>query len=89
MSNIFDEDAIGAGLDGVDLQAMAKRQLVASAAVAVVIGLGVILMAMAPASRNYAEVATHRSSTVQQPQFVSRTIDGVAEVGRQRRIELP
>lgn len=89
MSTIFDEDAIEAGLGGVDLQAMAKRQLVASVAVAVVIGLGVILMAMAPASRNYAEVATHKSSIVQQPRFVSRTIDGVAEVKQQRRIELP
>ena len=89
MSSIFDEDAIEAGLDNVDLQAMARRQFVASAAVAVVIGVGAILMAMAPASRDYAEVATHKASAVQQPKFVSRTIGGVAEVKQPRPIELP
>jgi hypothetical protein len=68
---------------------MAKRQFVASVAVAVVIGLGVILMAMAPTGRNYAEIAAHKSSAVQQPRFVSRTTDSVAEAKQQRPIELP
>jgi hypothetical protein len=89
MSNIFDEEAIGSGLGGVDLHAMAKRQFVASVAVAAVIGVAMIFMAMAPTSHNYAEIAGQKTSAVQQPTFVSRTTDNVAEVRQQRRIELP
>jgi hypothetical protein len=89
MSNISDEDAIESGFGDVDLQAMAKRQLVASVAVAAVIGLGVILVAMAPTSRDYAGIAMHKSSIAQQPRFVSRATDSVAEARQQRQIELP
>jgi hypothetical protein len=89
MNNIFDEEAIESGFGDVDLQAMAKRQLVASVAVAAVIGVAVIFMAMAPASHNYADVAIQKSSAVQQPRFVSKAIDSVAEAKPLRQIELP
>jgi hypothetical protein len=89
MSNIFDEETMESGLGGVDLRAMAKRQFVASVAVAAVIGVAVIFMAMAPTSRNYAEIANQKTSAVQQPTFVSRTTASVAEARQQLRIELP
>jgi hypothetical protein len=89
MSNIFDEDAIESGFGDVDLQAMARRQLVASVAVAAVIGVAVIFMAMAPTSRNYADIAVQKSSAVQQPRFVNGATDSVAEAKAPRRIELP
>jgi len=84
MSNIFDEDAVASGLGEVDIQAMAKRQFVASAAAAIVIGLGVT-----PTSRDYANIANHKSWTAQQPRFVGRTADSVAVAKQQRQIELP
>jgi hypothetical protein len=89
MSNIFEEDAIELELGDVNLQAMARRQFVASVAVAAVMGLGVILMAMAPTSRDYAGAATHKSPSVEPPRFVSRTTDIVAEATQRHEIELP
>jgi hypothetical protein len=89
MSNIFEEDAIELELGDVNLQAMARRQVVASLAVAAVIGLGVILMATAPTSRDYAGAATHKPSDVEQPRFVRRATDIVAEATQRHEIELP
>jgi hypothetical protein len=87
MSNILDDDAIG--FDGADIQAMAKRQLAASTAVAIVIALGAILMAMAPSSRNDAGVATHRVANIQRPKFSAQTIGAFAAEKREQMIELP
>jgi hypothetical protein len=56
VSDILDDDAIG--LDGADIQAMAKRQLAASTAAAIVIALSAILITMAPNSRHNAGVRT-------------------------------
>ena len=89
MSNIFETDAIAAGLDELDIQAMAKRQFFASVAAAIVIGLGVILMVTAPTPRHYAEIAGHKAWTAQQPRFANRTAALTAEATRQRQIELP
>jgi hypothetical protein len=69
----FDDEAIASGLSGAEIQAVAKRQFVASVAVASVIALGVILTAMMPASRDYAGAASHKVATVQQPKFVTTT----------------
>jgi hypothetical protein len=89
MTNNFDEGAVEPGPDEIDLQAMAKRQFVASAAVAIVIGLGAILMAMAPTPRDYASIATDRVATVQQPKFAPQTVNSFAAAKQRRDIELP
>jgi uncharacterized protein involved in exopolysaccharide biosynthesis len=89
MTNSFDQEAIESGPDGIDLQAMARRQFVASVAVAIVIGLGAILIALAPASRDYASDATHRVAAVQQPKFAPQTVNSLAAATRRRDIELP
>jgi hypothetical protein len=63
-----DDDAIGFGLgDDSEIQAMARRQFVASIAVAIVIALGFALALIMPASRDHADVAARRSIIVQQP----------------------
>jgi hypothetical protein len=89
MRNMFDEDTIALGLDEIDIQAMAKRQFFASAAAAMVIGLGVVLMVTAPASHNYVATASHGSWVGQQPSFVGQTTARATADVWQRRIELP
>jgi hypothetical protein len=83
----FDDEAIASGLSGADIQAVAKRQFVASVAVVIVIALGVILTAIMPASRDYAGVASHKVATVQQPKFVTATDHVVA--AKSTGLELP
>jgi hypothetical protein len=87
MSDILDDESIG--LDDADIQAMAKRQLAASTAVAIVIALGAIVMAMAPSSRNDAGVATHRVANIQRPKFSAQTIGAFAVGKQEQKIELP
>jgi hypothetical protein len=84
----FDDEAITSGLSGAEIQAVAKRQFVASVAVASVIALGVILTAMMPASHDDAGgVASHKIATVQQPKFVTATDHVVA--AKNTGLELP
>jgi hypothetical protein len=66
---IYDE-AIGFGMSAVEIQSVARRQLVASAAVAIVIALGVVFAALTPAGHDRAEVGAHKFAQVQQPTFV-------------------
>jgi hypothetical protein len=54
-----------------------------------VIGLGAIVIALAPASRDYASDATHRVAAVQQPKFAPQTVNSLAAATRRRDIELP
>ena len=74
-SQQFDDETVSIGLSQADVRDMARRQLAASVAVAVVIALGVGLVALAPASRDIASsvalVASHKIATVQQPQFAT------------------
>jgi hypothetical protein len=84
----FDDEAIASGLSGADIQAVAKRQFVASVAVAIVIALGVIVAMTMPASHDYAGVAaSHKVATVQQPKFVAATDHVVA--AKSTGLELP
>jgi hypothetical protein len=86
----FDDEAIAGGLSSAEIQAVARRQLVASIAVAVVIALGVGLAALMPASHasNDAEAAPHRLALVQQPTFATPLSARLASA-KQREIELP
>ena len=84
----FDDEAIASGLSGADIQAVAKRQFVASVAVAIVIALGVVVAMVMPASHDYAGVsASHKVATVQQPKFVTTTDRVVA--AKSTGLELP
>jgi hypothetical protein len=86
-SDYFEEDVIGPGLSDAEIQAVARRQFVASVAVAVVIACGVGLTLVMPASRDRVEAAAHRFASVQQPTFVSQTPQRSASATHQ--IELP
>ena len=83
-----DDEEIASGLTGAEIQSVAKRQFVASVAVAIVIALGVVLVAMSPASRDYAGLGTHKVATVQQPKFVTPTTSSFA-AAKQHSVELP
>lgn len=89
MENIqnFDGEVIASGLTQAEVQAVARRQLVASVAVAIVIGLGLVVTAMAPASHIRTATAAHRIAGVQQPTFVHGA-EHFAAV-KQGGIELP
>ena len=71
-----------------ELQAMARRQLAASIAVAIVIALGVALAALTPASRDHGEVAAHRLLLVQQPITIGSADHRLAS-RKQPEVELP
>ena len=70
-SNEFIDDEAGAfHLSDAEIQLVARKQFVASIAVAIVLALGVGLNAVLPASQNYAGVAMQKVAAVQQPKFV-------------------
>jgi hypothetical protein len=83
----FDGEEVGDGMTAAAIQEVARRQLGASIAVAVVIVVGLGLAALMPASRDYAESARHKVASVQQPTFTSPS-DRVASAHRFER-ELP
>jgi hypothetical protein len=81
------DEAIGFGMSAVEIQSVARRQLVASAAVAVVITLGVAFAALMPAGHDRAEIGAHKFAQVQQPTFV-KPADRLA-ISNSNGIELP
>jgi hypothetical protein len=87
MSKFLDE-GIESEPDYGDIRAMARRQFVASVAVAFVIALSAALMAMAPSSRHYTDVASHRVATIQLPKSSLQAADSFA-AKQHRGIELP
>lgn len=86
--NYLNEEAIAAGLSDAEIQIVAKRQLVASLAVAIVIALGVGLTAVMPASHDRAEAGVRKYTLVQQPTFVSAPAQRFASA-KSHAIELP
>jgi hypothetical protein len=82
------EETAWTGLSGVEIQEVARRQLIASVAVAVVIALGVGVAAVMPAHHDYAALAQHRTAFVQQPKFMPPPGGRVASVTR-HQLELP
>ena len=85
---VDDHDDTGLGLSEAELQAMARRQLAASIAVAIVIALGVTLAALTPASRGHGEAAAHRPLLVQRP---AMTVPPDHQLAARKRpeVELP
>jgi hypothetical protein len=84
----FDDETVSIGLSRAEIREMARRQLVASIAVALVIAIGAALVALAPASRDVAALASHKIASVQQPQFVTPLTARVESAKRIER-ELP
>jgi hypothetical protein len=88
------DENITIGLSADDIRAVAKRQFVASIAVAAVIAIGAGLAALMPAtltvaSQNVTSVAATRSiAQVQQPTFVTPLAHRLASA-KTREIELP
>ena len=76
------------GLGENELQAAARRQLVASLIVALVIAAFAGLVALRPAYRETAADAPHKLAAIQQPSFVTPLGQRVAGVV-QHGIELP
>ena len=62
-------EEITIGLGAAEIKEVARRQLVASIAVAIVIALGVGFAMVMPASQ-YAQVAQHKIAPVRQPTLV-------------------
>ena len=84
----YDDEAIAPGLTSAEVRESAKRQFVASVAVAVVIALGAGLTVLAPASRPYAETSAHKMAVAQQPSFVTPPGQRLAGI-KQSSVELP
>ena len=75
-------------LSEAGVREMARRQLGASIAVAVVIAIGAGLFAMAPSSRDVAGLSSPRVASVQQPEFVTPN-DRLASSAKRLVRELP
>ncbi len=69
MSNteFTDDEEVTIGLSAAEIKEVARRQLVASVAVAIVIIIGLGAAMMMPASHDYAQATPHKLATVQQP----------------------
>jgi predicted benzoate:H+ symporter BenE len=86
-SNYSYDEAFGFGMTAIEIQSVARRQLAASVAVAIVIVLGIVFAALTPAAHDRAEVAVHKFAQVQQPIFV-KPADRLA-AAKHYGIELP
>jgi hypothetical protein len=84
----YNDETIAPGLTGAEVRESARRQFIASVAVAVVIALGAGLTVLAPASQPYAEAAARKVAVVQQPSFVAPPGQRLAAM-KQSAIELP
>ena len=83
----FDDEESEIGLTRDEIRLVARRQFVASLAAAFVIAVGAVLMALIPASRDHAQLATNKFAIVQQPTFLAQPDQGVASA-KQSEIEL-
>jgi hypothetical protein len=90
MSNteFAEDEEITIGLSAAEIKEVARRQLVASVAVAVVIAIGVGAALLMPASQDYAQANSHKLATVQQPTFVVPQTAHV-EPPKKHEVELP
>jgi hypothetical protein len=90
MSNIerMQDEDMAFGLTDNEIQTTARRQFVASVAVALVIAAAAGLMALGPARRDNAEAVQHKFALVRQPAFVTPPGERVASAKRYE-IELP
>ena len=90
MANVesFGPEDVALGLSVEEVQSVARRQLIGSLVVAIVIAVATGLTALRPAYRDGAEVAAHRAPVVQQPSFAAPTGPRYS-VAKRDPIELP
>jgi hypothetical protein len=86
-SEFINDGAFGFQLSGSEMRLVARRQLIASVAVVIVIVLGVGLNALMPAAHRYVAAAPHKAVTVQQAKFAVRAEHVAAAM--QNGVELP
>ena len=86
----FSEDQeVTIGLSAAEIKEVAKRQFVASIAVAIVIAIGVGAAMLMPASHDYAQLAPHKvAAAVQQPIFAVPQTARI-ETNKKHELELP
>jgi hypothetical protein len=84
----YSDETIAPGLTGAEVRESARRQFIASVAVAIVIALGAGLMVLAPVSQPNAEATARKVAIVQQPSFVAPPGQRLAAM-KQSAIELP
>ena len=70
MSEFINQGAVRLHLSGSEIRTVARRQFVASVAVAIVIALGLGVTALLPGTHNDAVVAPQKVAAVQQSRFV-------------------
>jgi hypothetical protein len=85
----FSEDQeVTIGLSAAEIKEVARRQFVASIAVAIVIAVGVGVAMLMPATRDYAQLAPHKLASVQQP-IVAVPQTARVETTKKHELELP
>jgi hypothetical protein len=88
MENIEDFEDEGAGLSDRDIQSVARRQLIGSIVVVVIIAAVASIMMVRPFHLDTVYMGSHKFAAVQQPSFVAPPGQHVAGVVR-HEIELP
>jgi hypothetical protein len=86
--NRFTRDELALELDDGEIRRVARRQLIGSMVVAVMIAAVAVIMALRPAHLDTAESAAKRIAGIQQPTFVIAPENHVAS-SFQPRFELP
>jgi malonyl CoA-acyl carrier protein transacylase len=87
-AQLFDDEDATSGLSVGEIQAVARRQFVASLFAGAVIVFVASLMALQPAHRDMAEAAPHRLAGIRHPSFVTPPGSRVAAMA-QHVVELP
>jgi hypothetical protein len=88
MKQLVDDEEMAFGLGDEEIQATAKRQFVASLAVAVVIAAAAGLTALGPVRHDSADAMQHKFALVRQPAFITSPAQQVASA-RRFEVELP
>jgi hypothetical protein len=88
MNQLVEDEDTAFGLGDEEIQATAKRQFVASLAVALVIAAAAGLMALGPVRHDRADAMQHKFALVRQPAFVISPAQQVASTKRYE-VELP
>lgn len=85
----FSEDQeVTIGLSAAEIKEVARRQFVASIAVAVVIAIGFGVAMLMPTTHDYAQLAPHKLAAVQQP-TVAVPQTARVETTKKHELELP
>ena len=88
VANYLDDEEVTVGLTRDEIRLVARRQLVASLAAALVILAGAAVALLIPASHGAGQASAHRVAGVHQPTYSSLPYQGAVST-KQSEIELP